>query len=220
MITLLPHRLLGPADVVLVLSAHCDDAALGCGALMRRLRQEGPSGPELRAIVFSGGDDAVRSVEERRAADAFGITKLDLLSYPDSLLPNHWHEIKAHLLAVRQEIGSERIALILCPRIDDRHQDHRIVTENVWRVFRDHLILEYEVFKYEGDVGQPNVYIPLAESEAQAKLTALVNCYPSRRTHHWWNPDTLCAPMLLRGIECNEKYAEAFVARKLVWGSP
>lgn len=202
-------------QTVLVLSAHCDDAELGCGGLLKRLVQDGEY-HEIRHVVFSGGNNPIREEEERNASLAFGIRHATFHSYPDSLLPNYWHEIKKDLLMLRDEIGIGHIGIVLCPRLDDRHQDHRVVTENVWRVFRDHLILEYEIHSYEGDLGQPNIYVELTEAQANEKADLLVKCYPSRACHRWWNRENFLALMRLRGVEANVAYAEGLIARKML----
>lgn len=204
-----------PGRSVLVYAAHCDDAALGAGGLLRRL--SAPAlGLAITSIVFTGGDGP-RRAEEEAAALALGVQDLRVLDLPDTGLPRHDEQIKSDMWATRDRIGADNIALVLCPRLEDRHQDHRTVAENVWRIFRDHLILEYEIAKYEGDLARPNLYVPLSADEAQAKADTLLRCYPSRAVHHWWQPHALQALMALRGIECNSPFAEAFVARKQVW---
>lgn len=206
---------LGGDRVVLALGAHCDDIALGCGGWLRRLAA-GPGAKARRVgLVFSGGDDPVRKAEELRAAPAFGLQETTVLEYPDTLLPEHWAEIKEELLQWRERIGPDRIGLVLSPRLDDRHQDHRTVAENAWRIFRDHLILEYEVPAYEGLPAAPNVYAELTEAQAREKADLLLKHYPSRACHPWWTRETFLALARLRGIEINAPYAEGFVARKL-----
>lgn len=202
-------------QVILVLSAHCDDAAIGCGGFLRRIKLENPQ-CKIRQIVFSGGDDPTRNEEEKAASVAFGIHDTTIHSYPDSLFPNHWHEIKKDLLETRDEIGKEQIGIVLCPRLDDRHQDHKIVAENVWRVFRDHLILEFEIHKYEGDLGQPNLYIGLTDVQASEKADLLLKCYPSRSIHYWWSRENFLGLMRIRGSEVNQPYAEGFIVRKIL----
>jgi LmbE family N-acetylglucosaminyl deacetylase len=207
---------LQPGQVVLVLSAHCDDAEIGCGGLLRRLDRELGKKCEKIQVAFSGGDDPNRKQEQLVASRAFGMDRIVVHAYPDSLLPDHWQEIKADLLKLREEVGEDRIGMILCPRLDDRHQDHRVVAENVWRVFRNHLVLEYEIVKYEGDLSTPNVYAGLSESQAREKVNLILNSFPSQAWHHWWNPETFLALMRLRGVECRTEFAEGFVARKLL----
>ena len=201
-------------QVVLVLSAHCDDAPLGCGGLLRKLAALSNT-PQLVGVVFTGGPDRLR--EEQAAAGLFGLHYRETRNYYDTLLPNHWADVKDDLQSVRESIGAKNIGLVLCPRLEDRHQDHRIVAENVWRIFRDHLILEYEIHKYEADLASPNFYVRLSEEEAQAKVDSLFEAYQSRRIHHWWTRDVLLSLMRVRGVECNAPFAEGFIARKMVW---
>lgn len=207
---------LRPDQSILVLSAHCDDAEIGCGGLLLRLARHFGDRCPRKGIVFSGGDQEERKREQLAAARAFGLQDVAVHAYPDTLLPNHWHDIKDDLLAFREELGSDGLGLVLCPRLDDRHQDHQVVAENAWRVFRDHIILEYELPKYEGDLAHPNVYVKLTEAEAGQKVNSLMECYPSRSFHHWWSRDTFMALMCLRGIEANVGWAEGFFARKIL----
>ena len=207
---------LPPDHVILVLSAHCDDAEIGCGGLLRRLAHEAADGCEMRQVVFCGGDDPVRKNEQLLASREFGMEQTTIHAYPDSLLPNHWQEVKNDLLSLRDEIGSDRISMVICPRLEDRHQDHRVVAENVWRVFRNHLILEYEIPKYEGDLGRPNLYVELTQEQALEKVDLLLRCYESRSEHSWWRRDTLLALMRLRAVEANTEWAEALTARKML----
>ena len=201
---------------VLVLGAHCDDAALGCGGLLVRLSAMPEAAGARIGMTFTGGGNASRVAEEQAAAKALGLTEIDVRSYPDTLLPDHSGSIKDELLRRREAIGVDRIGLVLCPSLEDRHQDHRIVAENAWRIFRDHVILEYEILKYEADLPQPNFYVGLTEAEAERKAAILEECYPSRARHHWWGRQRFLSLMQIRGVQANCRYAEAYVARKLV----
>lgn len=207
---------LRPGQVVLVFSAHCDDAPIGCGALLRRLADKFGEQCPRQSYVFTGGNDPVRRREEEAASSAFGLCAPKFYDFPDSFLPNHWHEVKEAMHRIREEVGRDRVGLVLCPRLEDRHQDHKVLAENVWRIFRDHLVLEYEIHKYEGDLGQPNVYLRLTEQEAQAKTDLIMASYASRACHTWWSPETFQALMRVRGVEVNAPFAEAYTARKLL----
>jgi LmbE family N-acetylglucosaminyl deacetylase len=107
---------------------------------------------------------------------------------------------------------------VIAPRLEDRHQDHQTVAELVWQAFRDHLVLEYEIVKFEGDLGQPNLYVPLTESATERKIQHILAAYPSQAGRRWFNEGTFRSILRLRGLECNASsgYAEAFTARKLV----
>jgi LmbE family N-acetylglucosaminyl deacetylase len=201
--------------VILVVAAHCDDVALGCGGLLLRSAQ--CPGIERRSVVFCGFDP-VRMEEERAAGTAFGLARQDIYDYRDGSLPEHRTAIREKLLALREEIGSSRIAVVLGPRLEDQHPDHRLLAENVWRVFRDHLVLEYEIMKYDGDLGHLNFYVPLSAATAEAKITKLIASYPSRTIHRWWHEENFRSLLRIRGLECNTTFAEGFSARKLVAG--
>lgn len=206
---------LRPRQTVLVLSAHPDDAEIGCGGLLQRLARETAGPCVLRHVVFTGGDDPVRKAEQCDAAKAFGVAQVTIHAYPDTGLPDHWRQIKSDLFAVREEIGADRVGMVICPRLDDRHQDHRTVAENAWRIFRDHLVLEYETPKYEGDLASMNCYVGLSDAAARQKIELLLKSFPSRARHHWWNRETFAGLMRLRGIEANVPWAEAFTVRKM-----
>lgn len=208
---------LQPGQIVLAVSAHCDDVMLGAAGLIGRLRTKLGNELTVESVVYTGGNDAARANEERKACAALGIASPEILNFPDTRVPEHAHAIKEHLLALRERFRG-RIAVVLSPTLEDRHQDHRTIAEIIPRVFRkNELILEYEIFKFEGDVGRPNVYVTLTPDEADRKLTMLMESYSSRNVHHWWKRETLAAPMRLRGLECNSEFAEAFTARKLIW---
>jgi len=100
----------------------------------------------------------------------------------------------------------------------DLHQDHRLVSELTWNTYRDHLILEYEIVKYDGDIGTPNVFVHLDEATCLKKIKLLMDCFQSQRDKDWFTPDTFMSLMRIRGIESRapEKYAEAFYCRKVV----
>lgn len=182
---------------------------------MQRIAAETGGTGERIAMVFSGGDDSLRAEEERVAMGRLGVQLRQLYAFTDSRLPDCWFDIKREMLSLRKEIGEQRIGLILCPRLEDRHQDHRVVAENVWRVFRQHLIMEYEIAKYEADLGHPNMYVNLDNGEAESKVDLLLESYPSRRCHHWWSAETFYSLMRLRGIESNCTFAEGLYARKM-----
>ncbi|WP_300328203.1 PIG-L family deacetylase [Accumulibacter sp.] len=200
---------------VLAFSAHCDDVAIGCAGLLRRIMRDTKAKACLRAVTFCGGDDSTRGAEERHAMTALGCQEQTILSFPDTQLPENSLLIKKEMLDIRDRIGEREIGLILCPRLEDRHQDHRAVAENIWRVFRLALIVEYEIAKYEADLGSPNVYVRLGGEDAAWKVELLLSAYPSRKRHHWWSAETFYALMRLRGVECNSPFAEGMYCRKL-----
>jgi LmbE family N-acetylglucosaminyl deacetylase len=124
-------------------------------------------------------------------------------------------EVKAVFEELKQTLSPD---LILCPWRKDAHQDHRLISELTWNTFRDHMILEYEIPKYDGDMGQPNVFVPLDAELARKKVQHIMDSFPSQRTKRWFEESTFLSLMRLRGMECNAPsgYAEAFHGRKLV----
>jgi LmbE family N-acetylglucosaminyl deacetylase len=211
-------RLVDPSTF-LCIGAHADDIEIGCGGT---LAQWAASYPRARFVwaVFSG--DAVRIAETRAASKALlgdgARVDLRLYDFRDSFFPAHYAEIKEAVAALRQEFSPD---VVLTHFERDRHQDHRLLSELTATAFRDHLVLEYEIPKYDGDLGQPNVYLPLSESVARKKVESLLACFASQRNHQWFTAETFFALMRLRGIECRAPsgFAECFHARKLVVGT-
>ncbi|MCR6631821.1 MAG: PIG-L family deacetylase [Magnetospirillum sp.] len=201
---------------LLCLGAHCDDIEIGCGATVLRLLDAHP-GAHVRWVVFTGS--AVRQAEARTAAARFlaaaGEAQVELLSHRESFLPQAWGAVKESFERLKAEFSP---TLVLTHTLTDHHQDHRVVSELTWNTFRDHLVLEYEIPKYEGDIGNPNLFVPLGHGQAEAKVAALMECFPSQRGRHWFDPATFLGLMRLRGLGCNagSGYAEAFTARKMV----
>jgi LmbE family N-acetylglucosaminyl deacetylase len=201
---------------VLCLGAHADDIEIGCGGTVLRLVEQS-SGLEVRWVVFSGNE--VRATEARDSAATFlrGVRdkRVEVHGFRDSYFPAAWAEIKDCMAALSREYSPD---LIFTHRRDDAHQDHRVLAELTWCAFRDQLVLEYEIPKYEGDLGQPNVYAPLSAELANRKAALIYEGFPSQRTHRWFSVDTFAALARVRGVECNapEQHAEAFHVRKLV----
>jgi LmbE family N-acetylglucosaminyl deacetylase len=210
-------RLGPPADGprrILALGAHPDDIEIGAGGTLLRWLDEEPEA-ELRLVVCSATEE--RAAEARASATLLGPAervRLALHDLPDRLFPSAVVELKTLLASV----AADRPDVVLCPRLEDRHQDHRALAEATWQAFRDHLILEYEIPKYEGDLGTPNVFVPLTEALVERKVRHLLTAFPSQRDKTWFDAEAFRALPRLRGIEASapERYAEAFTARKLV----
>jgi LmbE family N-acetylglucosaminyl deacetylase len=211
---------LGRADEalsLLCLGAHADDIEIGCGGTLLRLLAERP-GSSIRWVVFSA--NAVREAEARASAAAFtrnaAHRELDIRHFRESYFPFVAADIKD---AFEQIKLGPRPDVVFSHRSHDMHQDHRLVSELTWNTFRDHLIFEYEIPKYEGDLGQPNVFVPLTRAQALQKVAHIVEHFPSQATRTWFRGETFEALMRLRGVESNapEHFAEAFHARKLVF---
>ncbi len=195
---------------VVVLGAHPDDIEIGCGGTLLVLSER--PGTTVRGLVLTG--DAERADEARAALPAFfpGAT-VDVLDLPDGRLPGHWAAAKQ---ALESFAAGQRADLVLAPRPDDAHQDHRLVGELVSTVWRDTLVLHYEIPKWDGDMASPTHYVPLPPETARRKVELLDKCYPSQVHRDWWDDELLTGIMRVRGMECRARYAEGHVARKVV----
>lgn len=206
-----------PSDrppVILCLGAHSDDIEIGCGGSLLRLCAEYPQ-CEIHWVVLSG--DGGRHAEAKGSAEALAgerLGRLVLRNFRDGFMPYAGAEIKEFFEAELKSIAPD---LIFTHQRNDLHQDHRLVSELSLNTFRNHLILEYEIPKYDGDLGQPAVYIPLDNGEHDRKVQILMENFASQRSKRWFDERTFLALMRLRGMECNAPagYAEAFYARKI-----
>jgi LmbE family N-acetylglucosaminyl deacetylase len=207
------HEALG----VLCLGAHSDDIEIGCGGTLLRWLGEYAQLNVTWAVASAVGD---RAVEARRSARALlkGATRLDLVlgDLPDAHLPAHYGRAKAWLREVAHVCPQPDV--ILTHRLEDRHQDHRLLAELTAQTWRDHLVLAYEIPKYEGDLGQPALFVPLPRRIAERKTRHLLKHFASQRGKDWFTASTFEALMRLRGVECRapEGWAEAFHVRKAV----
>jgi LmbE family N-acetylglucosaminyl deacetylase len=195
---------------VLCVGAHPDDIEIGCGGTLLVLRER----PDVRVhcLVLTGSPD--RRLEAVAAVSAFngpsGSLELGLL--PDSRLPDHWSAVKQFLEdAARTRPTPD---LVLVPRRDDSHQDHRLLAELVPTVWRSSMTLHYEIPKWDGDLGRVTHYVPLDAEVARRKAELLTKVYPSQVTRDWWDDETFLALLRLRGVECRAPYAEGFVVEK------
>ena len=204
----------GRPDRVVAVGAHCDDIAIGAGGTLLTLCRARP-GLRVDALVLTGGGTE-REQEERAALAAFcpgADLRLTVHKLPDGRLPAHWEEAKSAVEELRLQSDPD---LVIAPRADDAHQDHRLVGELAATVWRDALVLHYEIPKWDGDMGRPAAYVPVPEELARRKVELLDRHYPSQRGHDWWDPEVFLGLMRLRGMECRERYAEAYVLRKAV----
>lgn len=202
------------ADVVgiVVLGAHCDDIAIGAGGTLLTICAQRP-GVRVDALVLSGGGTE-REDEERAALAAFcpgAEVDLTVLKLPDGRLPAHWDEAKSALEELRSRTDPD---VLLAPRTGDAHQDHRGLAELARTVWRDHLILGYEIVKWDGDLGRLPAYVPLTEAVAADKVRLLQEHYFSQRHRAWYDREAFLGLARIRGIECHEHYAEAFELTK------
>lgn len=200
---------------LLALGAHADDVEIGCGATVLRLLAEHP-GTVVDWVVCSAPGQ--RAAEARASAEAFcagaGELRVALHDLPESYFPAAWGDVK-QLVQGLEAIDPD---LVLTHHRADRHQDHRMVADLTWNSFRHHLVLEYEIPKYEGDLGHPNLFVTLDDALAQRKVALLTEHFPSQVDRPWFDPETFLGLMRLRGVECQApgRYAEAFHAPKLV----
>lgn len=198
---------------ILAVGAHADDIEIGSGATILRLLDEHP-GSRVLWIVASA--NAERASEARASAAAFTVDAercdVRIGDLPDGRLPTHAPALK-DLLEAAKPFDPD---LIVAPRTDDAHQDHRIVAETVWQTFRSHLVAEYEIPKYDGDLGRPNMYIAIDGRTLTRKIDLLHAHFPSQHGRTWWGGDTVRAIARLRGIESATGFAEAFQCRKIL----
>lgn len=200
---------------VLCLGAHCDDIEIGCGGTLAELGKRFPHA-RFQWVVLSADD--VREAETREAAARIhgGVAhEVEVERFRGSYFPSCLAELKDHFEGLKARVRPD---LIFTHRLEDRHQDHRSVAELTWNTFRSHTILEYEIPKYEGDLGQPNLYVPLPRAAVEEKVEMLMKCFPSQRERPWFSEDLFRGQLRLRGVECNAPsgFAEALYARKLV----
>jgi LmbE family N-acetylglucosaminyl deacetylase len=202
---------------VLALGCHSDDVEIGCGGTILALAEATPL--EVCWVVLSGDDE--RAAEARASADDFlagaRVATVILGAFKDSYFPYVGGEVKAFVEDVRSRFTPD---VIFTHQRNDLHQDHRLVCELTWNAFRDHLILEYEIPKWDGDMGAPNAFVPLSDDVARRKVELLMRHFGSQRSKGWFTEDLFRGLMRLRGIECRAPsgHAEAFYGRKLLLG--
>lgn len=202
---------------LLCIGAHSDDIEIGAGGLILTLAATFPD-IAVRWCVASAAPD--RESEARASAFDFlqGLERADveLGGFEDSYFPDQGREIKAWLLAVRSRFPAD---VVLVHRAGDLHQDHRELNRIAWNLFRDHLILEYEIPKWDGDLGQPNFYVPLEAEILERKIAFIMRHFRSQRSKDWFDPELFRGLARLRGMECRaeHRHAEAFFVRKAVF---
>jgi LmbE family N-acetylglucosaminyl deacetylase len=210
-------QLASPGDrlSVLCLGAHSDDIEIGVGATLLSLMARGVRLDVLWCVLSGVGE---REREARSSAAEFlseaASAKVEVMSFRDGFFPEQGEPIKSWFEALKTRFDPD---LILTHRRDDAHQDHRLVSRLTWNTFRDHCILEYEVPKWDGDIGQPNLYVPVSAAALQRKIDLLMFHFGSQRSKQWFDEETFRGLARLRGMECRapERYAEAFFGRKL-----
>jgi LmbE family N-acetylglucosaminyl deacetylase len=203
---------------VLCLGAHCDDLEIGCGGTLLKLT-EGRNPPAVTWVVFSS--DAIREAEALRSAGSLlrkaSRCQIIVKKFRDGFLPYEGHLVKETFEELKDLVSPD---LVLTHCRGDLHQDHRLISDLTWNTFRDHLIFEYEIPKYDGDFGAPNVFVPLDKSVCDEKIDKILSGFPSQAGRRWFSEELFRSLLRLRGMECNapSNYAEAFYCRKLILG--
>jgi LmbE family N-acetylglucosaminyl deacetylase len=206
----------GPLKV-LCLGAHSDDIEIGCGGLILSLIKSRRA-IDVTWVVFSAPGQ--REKEARRGASLFlkqaARTDIRIHQFRDGHFPYEGPAVKAVFESLKRAAPD----VVLTHYREDRHQDHRVLSDLAWNTFRDHLVLEYEIPKFDGDLGQPNCFIPLDRATAARKARFLGQAFGTQRDKHWFSDETFLGLMRLRGMECRAPggYAEAFYGRKVILG--
>ncbi|MBF2065169.1 MAG: PIG-L family deacetylase [Calothrix sp. C42_A2020_038] len=202
---------------ILCLGAHCDDIEIGCGGTLLHLIEN-----YKKLVIYW----VVFASNEQRASEATTSTNVFLKEVPekkviiknfrDGFLPFHGIEVKECFEQLKQEFAPD---IIFTHYRDDRHQDHRLISDLTWNTFRDHFILEYEILKYDGDLGIPNFFVHLDEALCRRKIQYILDAFQTQNNKQWFTEETFRSIMRIRGIESNapSKYAEAFYCRKIVF---
>jgi LmbE family N-acetylglucosaminyl deacetylase len=210
----LPQSATAPLKV-LCLGSHSDDIEIGCGGTILRLLSDFCE-LDIVWIVFGASNERER--EARKSAALFlsqaGRKEVIVKSFRDGFFPFQGAEIKNYF----EELKGTSPDLIFTHNRKDAHQDHRLIAELTWNTFRNHLILEYEIPKYDGDLGQPNLFVPLDQELYEKKIRYIMDAFDTQRAKRWFEKETFLALMRLRGMECvaPSGHAEAFYCRKLV----
>jgi LmbE family N-acetylglucosaminyl deacetylase len=210
----------GPRPTILCLGAHADDIEIGCGGTILQLLDRYPH-VTVHWIVFSADEE--RAAEAQESAINFLTAaqpkNIVIQDFQNAFFPSVSGEIKEYFEKLKADVMPD---LIFTHYRHDLHQDHALISQLTWNTFRDHLVLEYEVPKYDGDFGQPNVFSHLDESICARKIDLILKSFISQQDKHWFDAETFRAVARLRGVESNapSRYAEAFYGRKIVVDFP
>ena len=198
---------------LVALGAHPDDIEIAAGGLLLSLAAA-TAGVRVHYVLCTGTPE--RHAEARGAAAAFlpgAEISFALHRLPDGRLPAHWNTVKEILHEAATVLAPD---LVICPAANDAHQDHRLLAEQAPTVFRDQLVLHYEIPKWDGDLARRNVYVPLSDEIARRKVELLHASFPSQKDRDWWDDEVFLGLARLRGMECRSRYAEAFDCTKAV----
>ncbi len=216
MLALGAETLRGSVARVLCLGAHCDDIEIGCGGSLLKLLEQGDVTVDW--VVFSS--EGRRAAEARESAESFledaaAASNVLVKEFRGRYFPYAGAELKEFFDELGSQVSPD---LVFTHWRDDLHQDHRLISELTGNTFRDHLILEYEIPKYDGDIGRPNAFVHLESGHCERKIETILRVFESQRAKHWFSRETFLATLRLRGIESKAPsgYAEAFHCRKVV----
>jgi LmbE family N-acetylglucosaminyl deacetylase len=210
MISLTPVSL----NSVAVIGAHCDDIAIAAGATLMEIVRDKPD-VVVHALVLTGGGTE-REVEEKNAFAAICPStdvRLRVADLPAGRLPDQWERVKQHIAEFRRECQPD---MVFGPQRHDYDQDNRLIAELIPTEFRDHLVLGYEILKWESDLPNPTLYLPISDATARHKTRMLAQCYPSQSGCDWFDEEVVLGLMRVRGVQCRARYAEAFTVEKAV----
>jgi LmbE family N-acetylglucosaminyl deacetylase len=198
---------------ILCLGAHPDDIEIGCGGTLLALTTSGGAPRDIAGTVVVATGSGERHDEAIKAGARFlgGGVDVHVLGFRDGFLPGQWGDVKDSLEALASSVSPD---VVFAPRLDDAHQDHRVMAELATTVWRDSLVFRYEIPKWDGDFGKVTHYVPIEADLAQRKLELLWESFPSQVNREWWDAETFLGLMRLRGIECRNRYAEAFLIDK------
>jgi LmbE family N-acetylglucosaminyl deacetylase len=202
---------------ILCLGAHSDDIEIGCGGTILKMLQTRKD-LSFCWVVFSGGPERAREAEASAKAFLQGAAskEIRLKNFRDGFFPFVGAEIKEYFEELKRAFEPH---IVFTHTRDDRHQDHRLISDLTWNTFRDHLVLEYEITKYDGDLGSPNAFCHLDEERCRRKAQLLMEHFKTQRSNHWFSEETFLSILKIRGIESNSpgRYAEGFYVRKMVF---
>jgi LmbE family N-acetylglucosaminyl deacetylase len=208
----LPLQLPPGALQIACLGAHPDDIEIGCGGTLLALAES----RDVRAVVAVATGSGERHDEAIKSAERFlpgADSDVRVMGFRDGFLPAHWGAVKEALEQVARSMAAD---VVFAPRRDDAHQDHRLIAELVSTVWRDSLVLHYEIPKWDGDLGTVSHYVALEPEVARRKVDLLHECFPSQAGRGWWDDETFTSLMRLRGVECRSRYAEGFLVTKAI----
>ncbi|MCV7099978.1 PIG-L deacetylase family protein [Mycobacterium palustre] len=204
----------GGISSIAAIGAHCDDIMIGAGATLLQIAHHNPD-VVVHALVLTGAGTERESEEKNAFAELFprADIRLTVADLPDGRLPDHWGAVKGHIAEFRRHCEPD---LVLGPNRHDYHQDHRLVAELIPTEFRAHLVLGYEILKWESDLLNPTLYVDIPAELAHRKVSLLARCYPSQSGRDWFDDEAFLGLMRVRGVQCRARYAEAFVGEKAV----